>query len=388
MKRNSLQHLITLLMLVLVAPSVWAQTDMTQWLNQLKKRVAPDKRTALWNVTSIDQDGIPTLCGSVSTQDLKDAIDDALKADGITAVNNVTVMEKAIPADRRWGIVRLSVITLREEARHGSSFATQALMGMPIKLLEDAGGGWYRVQMPDDYIAYIPKSSLAYKTADQMAAWRKARRMVVTAQFSQVLEKAATDALPVCDLVLNNIVEVASQQGKWTQVILPDGRTGYVPSSDLVDINKWANQPFDASVIELTARRMLGHGYLWGGTSTKDVDCSGLIKTAYLANGIILQRDASQQALTGGIMSDTPWQQYQRGDLLFFSERPDKRVTHVGLYMSDGNFIHCSGEVKINSLDPAAPKYYQDSKHVSATRINGYIGTRGIVQAAKHPWYF
>ena len=129
---------------------------------------------------------------------------------------------------------------------------------------------------------------------------------------------------------------------------------------------------------------MMGSGYLWGGTSTKVTDCSGLVKVCYLANGIIVQRDASQQALTGQKIAH--WHDARLGDLLFFGNSKTGRVTHVGIYLRDGRYIHCSGQVKVNSLDPASPDYLYSP--LSISRIDGQIGTRGITTVKRHPWYF
>ena len=131
----------------------------------------------------------------------------------------------------------------------------------------------------------------------------------------------------------------------------------------------------------------MGSGYLWGGTSTKVTDCSGLTKISYFSNAIILQRDASQQALTGlKIDTSKGWNKLQTGDLLFFGNAKTGRVTHVGLYLRDGNYIHCSGRVKINSLDPANATYLYSP--LSASRIAGRVGSRGITAVKDHPWYF
>ena len=129
---------------------------------------------------------------------------------------------------------------------------------------------------------------------------------------------------------------------------------------------------------------MLGSGYLWGGTSTKVTDCSGLMKIAYLANGIILSRDASQQALTGEKIAD--WHKAELGDLLFFGNSKTGRVTHVGMYLRDGLYIHCSGQVKINSLEEKSPLYLYSP--LSISRIKTKIGTTGIIPVRDHSWFF
>ena len=357
-------------------------------LAQLKQRIAPDKRTAIWDVTASQKAGKWVLTGTVGTQAQKKAILAAMTKNGYgTYIDKITVLEDGIPAARKWALVKLSIATLRTEPKHSAEIATQGIMGSPVKVLQKCDD-WYRVQMADDYIAYVPESSLAFKTAGQMTTWRKAKRYIVTAYDSRLVTEAHGDET-VCDLVMGNILEYKAAQGGWLKLATPDGRVGWVDAADVAELSQWSQQGFSAAQIEKTARRMMGSSYLWGGTSTKVTDCSGLSKVSYLSNGIILQRDASQQALTGKIMKKgTDWHQYETGDLLFFGNEKTGRVTHVGIYLRDGKYIHCSGQVKINSLDPTASDYPYLYSPLSASRIKGMVGTKGIIALKDHPWYF
>ena len=159
-----------------------------------------------------------------------------------------------------------------------------------------------------------------------------------------------------------------------------------MPKSDVEELSSWAAQAFDVKKVESTARRMLGSPYFWGGTSTKMTDCSGLSKISYFSNGVILMRDAWQQALTGKKIAAADWRQARTGDLLFFGTRSG-RVTHVAIYLDNGKYIHCSGRVKINSVDPEADDYLS-TPFLSISRIDGQIGTKGITTVREHPWYF
>lgn len=356
-------------------------------LNDLKQHIAPDKRTAVWDVTATQQAGKWVLTGTVGTQSQKKAIQAAMFKTGCRYTDKITVLEDGIPAARKWALVKLSIATLRTEPKHSAEIATQGIMGSPVKVLQKCDD-WYRVQMADDYIAYVPESSLAFKTEAQMKTWRKAKRYIVTAYDSRLVAQPRSDET-VSDLVMGNILEYESIQGKWIKLKTPDGRAGWVDIDDVAELSQWSQQGFSAAQIEKTARRMMGSSYLWGGTSTKVTDCSGLSKVAYLSNGIILQRDASQQALTGKIMKKgTDWRQYETGDLLFFGNEKTGRVTHVGIYLRDGKYIHCSGQVKINSLIQTASDYPYLYSPITASRINGMVGTKGIIALKNHPWYF
>ena len=385
MKMN-IKSLIIALVLAVTSFSALAVTPVDA-LNDLKQRIAPDKRTAVWNVTATQQNGKWVLTGTVGTQAQKKAIQAAMLKTGIKYTDKVIVLEDGIPATRKWALIKLSIATLRTDPKHSAEVATQGIMGSPVKVLQKADD-WYRVQMADDYIAYVPESSLAFKTEAQMNAWRKAKRYIVTAYDSRLVTEPHGDET-VSDLVMGNILELKTSQGGWFKLATPDGRTGWVDGADVAELSQWSQQEFSAAQIEKTARRMMGSSYLWGGTTTKVTDCSGLSKVAYLSNGIILQRDASQQALTGKIMKKgTDWRQYETGDLLFFGNEKTGRVTHVGIYLRDGKYIHCSGQVKINSLIPNASDYPYLYSPITASRIKGMVGTKGIRALKDHSWYF
>ena len=134
---------------------------------------------------------------------------------------------------------------------------------------------------------------------------------------------------------------------------------------------------------------------MWGGTSIKGMDCSGFTKTTYYLNGIILQRDASQQVATGVDVDITNGlDNLKMGDLIFFgrkaAETQKERATHVGIYIGEGEFIHCATSVRINSLLPEAENYYEGSTRlIRARRILGNEDTdKGIWTVRQHPWYF
>lgn len=380
----------SLILAIVLAVTSFAAMAITpvEVLTDLKQRIAPDKRTAVWDVKASQQSGKWVLMGTVGTQAQKKAIQAAMIKSGYSNfTDKITVLENGIPAARKWALVKLSIATLRTEPKHSAEIATQGIMGAPVKVLEKCDD-WYRVQMADDYIAYVPESSLAFKTEAQMKSWRKAKRYIVTAYDSRLVTEAHGDET-VSDLVMGNILELKAEAGKWLKVATPDGRNGWVDAADVAELSQWSQQGFSAAQIEKTARRMMGSSYLWGGTTTKVTDCSGLTKVSYLNNGIILQRDASQQALTGKIFKrGTDWHQFETGDLLFFGNEKTGRVTHVGIYLRDGKYIHCSGQVKINSLDPKASDYPYLYSPLSASRIKGMVGTRGITALKNHPWYF
>ncbi|MGN1246541.1 MAG: NlpC/P60 family protein [Muribaculaceae bacterium] len=376
-----MKKLITILALIACIIPAQAQC-MKQVVDSLKKAYAPDGRTAVWQIDCEEHYRAWTLKGVVDNAVNKAVILNEAKRLGIEVVDSIAVLENSL--EKPWAIVKLAIASLRTDGRHAAEMATQAIMGMPVKVLEKKGD-WYRVQTPDNYISYCPGNSLQLTTERGIKAWRNAKRYIVTAYQSQMVAKPGSDET-VSDLVLGNILEYKGKSGKWIKLATPDGREGYVAQADVKEFAQWAQQKPDMKLVEKTARRMMGAGYLWGGTSTKVTDCSGLAKVSYFANAIILQRDASQQALTGKRIAAEQWKQARQGDLVFFGSKSG-RVTHVGIYLRNGQYIHCSGRVKINSVDPNADDYLT-TPFLSISRIDGEVGTAGIVAVKDHEWYF
>ena len=145
-----IKSLIISLALVLSALTAMAVTPV-EALTELKKVIAPDKRTAVWDVNATQQSGKWVLAGTVGTQAQKKAIQAAMLKNGYAGyTDKVTVLEDAIPAARKWAQVKLSIATLRTEPKHSAEIATQGIMGAPVKVLEKRDD-WYRVQMADDW---------------------------------------------------------------------------------------------------------------------------------------------------------------------------------------------------------------------------------------------
>ncbi|MFO7813105.1 MAG: NlpC/P60 family protein [Pelovirga sp.] len=87
----------------------------------------------------------------------------------------------------------------------------------------------------------------------------------------------------------------------------------------------------------VTARRFLGVPYRWGGEDKGGFDCSGLTMVSYRLNGLDLPRNSRAQFDAGRAVAQ---QALQRGDLVFFATQGGRRVTHVGIYIGNDQFIH------------------------------------------------
>jgi len=97
--------------------------------------------------------------------------------------------------------------------------------------------------------------------------------------------------------------------------------------------------------IEWNAKELLGKKYVWGATGPNTYDCSGFTQKIYDDLGIKLPRVSREQAKHGRFLQ---FKDLKKGDLVFFqtNRRRPGLVTHVGIYLGNGDFIHASSGAK------------------------------------------
>jgi len=291
------------------------------------------------------------------------------------------------------GIVRESVINLRTFPKYSAEMGTQVLMGTPVHILETVHG-WSRVVTPEGYTAWTSDEGVQNMTPLEYTAWKSSPKVIVSNYFTVLRSEPSEKAAVVSDVVWGDIMGLMGKKGKYIHVLLPDGRTGYLLKSFGKPVNEWfaKHQPTAHNIIE-TATHFIGFPYLWGGTSIKGMDCSGFTKTCFFLNGVVLPRDASQQACTGDSVDITKdFNSLQPADLLFFGSMKENKehVSHVGMYIGNGEFIHSSGTVHISSLVTGSSNFdsYNAKRLLRAQRILTRIDRdSAIVSVKNHPFY-
>ena len=108
--------------------------------------------------------------------------------------------------------------------------------------------------------------------------------------------------------------------------------TGITPSAAALK-----GQSGTAQQIITNAKKHLGVPYVWGGTSPKGFDCSGLVQYVFAQSGIQLPRTTTEQVKLGTYVSKA---NLKPGDLVFLQNTYRQGVSHVGIYIGDGQFIH------------------------------------------------
>jgi uncharacterized protein YgiM (DUF1202 family) len=378
--------LTVLCTLTYVTTSAQSHNRVNSVIDSIKKSYAPDSRVAIFKLNAVSQsDGKITLKGETNLPEAKKALLADLRSLSIGVNDSVKSLPETSLGDKTYGIATLSVADIRKGAGHPNELISQALMGTPLRVLKQ-DDGWYLVQTPDHYLGWMEETGLILINRQDYEKWKRSSRFIFTKMNGVLYEKNDPQSAIVSDLTLGDIFQIIAKKGPYLQVKLPDGRSGFVKSDFCVNYDQWKKIKTDSSKLIKTALKFNGLPYLWGGLSAKATDCSGFVKTVYFINGILLDRDASQQALNGQILP-TNVSILQPGDLLFFGRK--NHITHVGMYIGEGKYIHASGRVRINSLLPSSPIYNLSIRKsfVTASRILSKIGTKGISRVEAHSWY-
>ena len=296
-----------------VPPEVIALTD------RLKQKYAPDGRVALFKTDYTFDGKRVMLRGETTSLSAKAELMEALSKEGYEVMDCLKVLpDEAALEGKTYGIINLSVASLRVQPDYSSEMMTQALLGMPVRVLER--DGWYRIQTPDDYIAWTHRVSVLPVTREELTAWNQAEKVVVTSHYAFVYSQPDRRSQTVSDIVAGNRLKLEGTKGGFYHVSYPDGRQGYVEKSVALPEREWRKAlKQDAASIIRTAHTLMGVPYLWAGTSSKGVDCSGFVRTVLFMHDIIIPRDASQQAYVGQHIDIAPdFSNLQPGDLVFF----------------------------------------------------------------------
>src|SRR5438105_77993 len=190
-------------------------------------------------------------------------------------------------------LVNRGFADLHAEPDESSERVDQAHYGERLALLAH-DGEWFYAQGPDHYFGWINEEHL-----DEVAPVDRRIVSVVAAD----VRNAPTDAAPVVDrLPVASPLAIQERSGDWLRV----SSDGWVAFRDTVDVALLPNRFPRPGDLLRTAECFLGVPYLWGGTTIEGLDCSGFTQLVYRLNGVLLDRDADQQAMEGRAVTTTP----------------------------------------------------------------------------------
>ena len=345
-----------------------AKTGQIQELvEQTRTEFAPDKRVALFDIsTEEDKNGI-ILKGETNSEEAKNRLLSDLDSAGVNYKDSIQVLPSEELGEKLYGIIDVSVANLRGDSKHSSELVTQATLGTPVKIWKRTEE-WYYIQTPDDYLSWVDHGGITTMNESEFNNWKNSEKIIFTKAYGNSHAKPDLNSNPVTDLVTGAVLEFLEDSGDFYKVRYPDGKEAYIFKDHAKNYGEWLqNLEPDGESLTRVSEKLMGLPYLWGGTSAKGVDCSGFTKTIYFMNGVVIPRDASQQIKEGTLVDDeSDFSKLEVGDLLFFgrpaTDSTSEKVVHVGMWIGNNEFIHSSGDVHISSVDDKAENFDEFNK--------------------------
>lgn len=263
-------------------------------------------------------------------------------------------------------------VNIRSEANVSSDIVTTVDTGLTLSVssLQD---GWFKLENADGSNAYITTEFVKLTQADGTVNSAGVNIRIAPDTNAEVISQADE----------GDKLAITADVGEWYEVkydksfayVHKDFVSGdmlkYLPTKKVsVTITPAEDNDSTASKGEEVvnyAKKFLGLTYVYGGTNLNSgVDCSGFMYCVYKNFGITLSR-VSRDQINNGTRVDKS--NLQPGDLVFFNTGGNSRISHVGMYMGNGQYIHATNNskncVQISSLNSS----YSAKTYVGACRV-------------------
>jgi cell wall-associated NlpC family hydrolase len=238
--------------------------------------------------------------------------------------------------------VKATSLNIRSGPGTSNSVIGSIPNGKIIVILERTNDGWYKINY-NGTVGYVCTDYLInILTAENFNAGGK-----VDGDGVRMRSGPSTDYSILGTYYTGTAMNVIGINNGWYKVQY-NGTTGYIRSDLFVITGSSASSSSSSTTTSLSigekiaqyALQFVGYNYVYGEESpSRGFDCSGLTYYVYGQFGYSISRTASQQYKNNGYSVSKS--ELQPGDLVFFSS-DGYGVTHVGLYIGDGNFVHAS----------------------------------------------
>ena len=270
--------------------------------------------------------------------------------------------------------VNTDSLNMRKGAGTSYSVITKLSKGTVVDVLESASNGWKKIKTSGGTTGwasggYLTTGSAGNSSTDNSTSQTSYKATVNTDSLN-MRKGAGTSYSVITKLSKGTVVDVLeSASNGWKKIKTSNGTIGWVSGSYLA--NGVVEQPSTPStnkvqaVIDL-AHKQLGKPYVWGAEGPNSFDCSGLIYYVYKnAAGITLPRTSSAQYSAGVAVSRS---NLKAGDLIFSSTDGTGNITHVAIYVGDGQMIHAPRNGK-NVEKVSINNSYWNKAYLGARRV-------------------
>ena len=217
--------------------------------------------------------------------------------------------DRALPSLQR-ARVTSPIAPMLAEPRIESPQISQQLAGHVVEIVAQQDG-WVRARGVDQYLGWMSIGFLEHEPTD-----------------------SADEDGPSADVSLGCKTENSAGSQRWLPLRARLRADERVIEGEAIDALARADRfPLSGSEVADTARRVFlpGRAISGGGVTPWGADCSGMVQVVYALHGYQLPRDSGRQAELGTTVGDSPLESGRAGDLWFFSDREDRRITHVGV---------------------------------------------------------
>ena len=233
----------------------------------------------------------------------------------------------------RKAVISTAVAPVHSGAAFTSEMITQGLMFEPIFIL-GRQDNWLKIKMEDGYEGWIHDFYVSESHVNCQNS------IIVTDRYAPLRLQRGKDSQIMALLSFGTVVPLIEQASGYCTIQMINGEEAFIPAQ--MEIS-----PKNRSDIIKLAKKLFGVPYLWGGKSSFGYDCSGFVQMVLKTAGIYIERDSNKQA-EDEKLEDISISDAMPGDLMFFSKNDS--INHVAFIAGEGKIIHCSGEVKIESI--------------------------------------
>lgn len=266
-------------------------------------------------------------------------------------------------------VVNTDALRLRSEPTSDAPILATAGKEDTVIVLEQVDDNWYKVDFKS-VEGYMSSDFLDLATSVEMdLGYGKVR---ANGNTLNIRSGPGTDYEQVVSINSGTVLSLTGMEDGWFKVAYED-YTGYASSDYITPCMDETGARGDQNLDELGqqivdyALQYLGCPYVWGGNGPNCFDCSGLTKYVYGHFGYSLNRTASAQLSNGVSVTRS---ELQPGDLVFFNNgRVSTPVSHVGIYIGGGRFVHASTNV-----------YQVEISELSGHYLNTYVYARRILE--------